>query len=49
MGNVDKRIRIHFGKEYGVQIISEPDEGTLIRMKMPLQKVPAETKGGLSV
>lgn len=49
MGNVDERIRIHFGKEYGVQIISEPDEGTLIRMKMPLQKAQEKTKGGLNV
>ncbi len=34
--NVDKRIRLTFGKQYGLQIISKPDEGTTIRTKMPI-------------
>lgn len=38
MNNVHERIQIHFGKQYGVNIYSEPDEGTLIRMVMPLQR-----------
>lgn len=35
MHNVHERIQIYFGKQYGVRIFSEPDEGTLIRMVMP--------------
>lgn len=33
--NVQERIQIYFGKEYGLSIISEPDEGTLIRIHLP--------------
>lgn len=36
MGNVHERIRIYFGDVYGVTVHSEPDEGTRIRMNMPL-------------
>lgn len=36
MGNVHERIKIYFGDAYGVTMYSEPDEGTLIRMNMPL-------------
>lgn len=49
MGNVHERIQIYFGKEYGVQIFSEPDEGTLIRINMPLLAIEdIREKGGLS-
>lgn len=33
--NVHERIQLHFGKEYGVQIISEKDEGTEILLHLP--------------
>ena len=33
--NVHERIQLHFGKEYGVQIISEEDEGTEILLHLP--------------
>ena len=33
--NVHERIQIYFGKEYGLEIYSEPDEGTTIRIHMP--------------
>ena len=36
MGNVHERIKIYFGESYGVTMYSEPDEGTLIRINMPL-------------
>lgn len=36
MGNVHERIKIYFGESYGVNMYSEPDEGTLIRINMPL-------------
>ena len=49
MRNVHERIQIYFGKEYGVQIFSEPDEGTLIRINMPLLAIEdIREKGGLS-
>ena len=33
--NVHERIQLHFGKEYGVQIISEEDDGTEILLHLP--------------
>ena len=36
--NVNDRIQICFGKEYGVTIISEVDKGTKIKIRLPLKK-----------
>lgn len=33
--NVNKRIRLYFGEEYGLEIQSEPDEGTEMILRMP--------------
>ena len=33
--NVNNRIQIVFGKEYGIHIESELDEGTLVSIRMP--------------
>lgn len=33
--NVHERIQIYFGKNYGLKIYSEPDEGTTIQIHMP--------------
>lgn len=33
--NVNERIRLYFGEEYGLTIQSEPDEGTCIRIHLP--------------
>lgn len=33
--NVNERIRLYFGEEYGLIIESEPDEGTWIRIHLP--------------
>ena len=33
--NVHKRIRIRFGQKYGLEIESEPDEGTMVRIRLP--------------
>ena len=33
--NVNERIRLYFGNEYGLSIESEPDEGTMIRIHLP--------------
>lgn len=33
--NVNERIRLYFGKEYGLSIFSEPDEGTTIHIHLP--------------
>ena len=35
MINVHKRIQIRFGKKYGLEIESEPDEGTKIVIHIP--------------
>lgn len=33
--NVNERIRLYFGEAYGLEIESEPDEGTVIRIRIP--------------
>lgn len=33
--NVHQRIRLTFGEQYGLSIHSEPDEGTLVRIRLP--------------
>lgn len=33
--NVHERIKLYFGEKYGLEIYSEPDEGTIIRIHMP--------------
>ncbi|MCM1126313.1 MAG: sensor histidine kinase [Lachnospiraceae bacterium] len=33
--NVNERIRLYFGEDYGLTIESEPDEGTIIRIHLP--------------
>ena len=33
--NVHERIRLTFGEDYGLTIFSEPDEGTLVRIRLP--------------
>lgn len=35
--NVNERIRLYFGDDYGLQIWSEPDEGTVISIHLPAQ------------
>lgn len=40
--NVHKRIQLRFGKEYGLEIESQPDEGTIIRIHLPA--IPYETE-----
>ncbi len=40
--NVMERIRLYFGDDYGLSIWSEPDEGTTITIRLPVQ-VYAET------
>ncbi|WP_235941287.1 cache domain-containing sensor histidine kinase [Paenibacillus puerhi] len=37
--NVDARIKLHFGKQYGVSIISDLGEGTLVRISFPPETV----------
>lgn len=33
--NVHQRIQLYFGKKYGLEIKSEPDEGTIVRIHLP--------------
>ena len=33
--NVNERIKLYFGTEYGLSIESEPDEGTKVRLILP--------------
>lgn len=34
--NVNERIKLYFGEEYGIKIESEPDEGTVITIHLPV-------------
>lgn len=38
--NVHQRIRLTFGEPYGVSIQSEPDNGTVVRIRVPALKTP---------
>lgn len=35
IGNVSRRLKLHFGRRYGVSIHSHPDEGTTVRILIP--------------
>ena len=35
--NVDQRIKLYFGQDYGLEIKSEPDVGTRVRIHMPMK------------
>lgn len=35
--NVQERIRLHFGAEYGLRVFSRPGSGTLVRIELPVQ------------
>ena len=35
--NVHERIRIHYGEEYGLRILSRPNRGTAVRVELPLR------------
>ncbi|WP_158453669.1 sensor histidine kinase [Paenibacillus beijingensis] len=45
--NVHERIQLYFGERYGVDIDSEPDKGTTIRLSLPkiLTEAPLITEG----
>lgn len=38
IGNVNKRIQLLMGKEYGLTIISEKDKYTTVFVKLPVQE-----------
>ena len=41
--NVHQRICLTFGRKYGLTILSEPDEGTTVRVRLPaLNEAAAE-------
>ncbi len=43
--NVNDRLKIYFGKNYGLHITSEPDEGTCVEIRMPkIREGEYETK-----
>lgn len=44
--NVHQRIQLYFGEEYGLEITSEPDEGTMVRIHLPRTEdaVPEKTQ-----
>ncbi|WP_019240832.1 MULTISPECIES: cache domain-containing sensor histidine kinase [Bacillus] len=43
--NVHERIRLHFGEEYGLQIYSSRVDGTIVMIRIPVQKYSDENNG----
>lgn len=37
--NTNARIKLYFGNEYGITILSKEGQGTLVRLKLPVKKV----------
>ena len=46
MRNVHRRLRLHFGKEYGLAIESRHQEGTIVTLRMPGTRLSAEQEQG---
>lgn len=44
--NVNERIKLYFGENYGLMIQSEPDEGTTIRIHLPVQVYTEDMERG---
>ena len=42
LSNVNSRIRLHDGPEYGVQIFSEANIGTSVHIRFPVREVPVQ-------
>ncbi len=42
--NVDQRIKLYFGQEYGLTIVSEPDVGTRVTVHLPMKLEVAENE-----
>ena len=39
--NVDRRLKLYYGEEYGITITSSPDEGTCVKIQFPLDLLRA--------
>lgn len=35
--NINQRIKLSYGAEYGIEIMSEPEQGTMVRVKFPVE------------
>ena len=49
MKNVNQRIRLYFGNGYGLEIQSEPDEGTTVTAHLPAISYEEVKKEGSNV
>lgn len=38
LSNIHRRIRLRYGEGYGLQIFSQPGEGTTVRVTLPAQE-----------
>lgn len=45
IANVDERIQLFFGRSYGLSIVSAPDEGTCVEIRLPRQPYTSEDGG----
>lgn len=43
--NVHQRIQLYFGNEYGLEVYSEPDEGTTVRIHLPKTEADSLEEG----
>ena len=44
--NVHQRIQLYFGSEYGLEVESEPDEGTTVRIHLPKTEETSSVEKG---
>ena len=45
--NVHRRIQLRFGAQYGLKIVSAPDEGTTVQLRLPPIEYTEETQKSL--
>ena len=43
--NVQERIKLYYGEDYGITLESEPDEGTIVRICLPLVSIDQGEQG----
>lgn len=46
LSNVNERLKGLFGENYGLQVTSEPNKGTIVQFRIPLAKQLSESKEG---
>ncbi|MNW60492.1 Sensor histidine kinase YpdA [compost metagenome] len=46
--NVQERISLYYGSSYGLHYESEPEEGTIVTIKIPVERMDRSGQGGVN-